>query len=60
MIQKSLDQSLDTPLRYMHSKNENDIMKIVGLMMFEMVLGGPKYTLSGKCQKLFTCQCFLL
>ena len=33
----------------MPSKNENDILKIVGVTMFEMVLGGLKYRLSGKC-----------
>ena len=48
---KSLDQSIYTPLQYMPSKNENDFLKIVGVTMFEMVLGGLKYRLSGKCQK---------
>ena len=48
MIQKSLDQSIETPLKYMPSKNENDILKIVGVTMFETVLGGLKYWLSGK------------
>ena len=48
MIQKSLDQSMDTTLTYMPSKNEDDILKIVGVTMFEMVLGGLKYRLSGK------------
>ena len=48
MIQKSLVQSIDTPLKDMPSKNENDILKIVGVAMFEMVLGGLKYRLSAK------------
>ena len=48
MIQKSLDQTIDTPLKCMPSKNENDILKIVGVTMFEMMPGGLKYRLSGK------------
>ena len=48
MIQKSLDQSVDTHSKYMPSKNENHILNIVGVTMFEMVLGGLKYRLSGK------------
>ena len=48
MIKKSLDQSIDTPLKYMPSENEKVILKIVGVTMFEMVLGGLKYRLSGE------------
>ncbi len=51
MIKKSLDQSIDTLIMYTPAKNDNAIPKMIGDMMFEMVLGGLKYRFSGKCQK---------